>query len=203
MTSTLKKRVKNHQYLGELAVAEFLTKNNVLFTIEDGVRHRRQIRIQLENESNYAYFIEISEGGVIRIENYNKEHSEKIKPLADKFIKEHSCEMTTEMLNEYNKVKKFMTKNNHKIKRGLNLLLHGYIAIYAKNKKRIYVYPEIKYSRHASYGNIFGETKKMHEPGYFVDLIHDEAYYLMKNFLEKPLNQYTDDELLLMDMLEI
>lgn len=47
------------------------------------------------------------------------------------------------------------------------------------------------------------KQKKMHEPGYFVNLIHDEAYYLMSNFLEKPLNQYTEDELLLMDMVEI
>lgn len=203
MNSAIKKRVKNHQYLGELAVAEFLTKHNVVFTIKDGLRRSREIRIKLENESEYTSFIEVSSGGVIHIENYNREHSEKIKPLADHFIKEYACEMTTEMVNEYNKVKKFMTKNNHKIDRYLGLSFDGYFAIYAKNKKRLYIYPNIHYKRHAASGNIFGETKKMHEPGYFVNLIHDEAYYLMSNFLEKPLNQYTDDELLLMDMVEI
>lgn len=203
MNSPIKKRVKNHQYFGELAIAEFLTKNNVVFKIKDGVGNRREFLIKHDSDSQYTPFIEVSKGGVIRMENYSSKDSEKNKTLSDQLIKENSCELTTEMVNEYNKIKRFMTKNNHKVDKYLGLLFNGYFAIYAKNKKRLYVYPNIEYSRHAASGNIFGETKKMHEPGYFVNLIHDEAYYLMSNFLEKPLNQYTDDELLLMDMVEI
>lgn len=195
--------MKNPQYLGELAVAEFLTKNNVLFTIEDGYRHRRQISIQLENESDYIDFIEIFADGVISIEDCNSENSEKFKLLADKFIKENSCEITQEIDKEYETIQKIMDKKRAKMDSWTGMLHNGYVTIYSKKIKRLIVYPDISIRRPASVYTLYGDVKRLHEAGYLSNVLHEEAYYIMNNILEKPLNQYTDDELTLMEMLDI
>lgn len=196
MDKLTEKRVKNHQYFGEIAVIDFLNKNNVDFKIEDGYRKTREISILNKSKGNYYWFIKISKGGVIEFVNRDNE-------VYKLLIEEYTCNLTTEIIKEYEKIKKIMVKNYSKIERGLNLNMKDYFIIYSKQEKRLIVYPNIIYTRAAAVGNIFGEIKRMHEPGYFIQLLHDEAYYLMSNILEKPLNEYTDDELIVMDMIDI
>lgn len=204
MENSTKKRVKNHQYLAELALQDFLNKHNIKFKIESGIRHSIDFLIFDEIHNDYVYFIDISQSGFMHPSNgVQYADGTPIKELFDLFIKENSCEITQEIDNEYKKIKKFMYKNQKKMNRYVGMSHNGYTVVYSKKIKRLVVYPDIGFRRIAASFNLCGDLKMVHESGYLSGILHEEAHYLMNDFLEKPLNKYTDDELTLMDMIDI
>jgi hypothetical protein len=198
MENPITKRVKNHQYFGELAIENFLNKHNVEFKITNGVRDGKYYSIFDKSSNSYAFFLDISKNGYIEYSN-----SENSKELYNLFVKEHSCEITKEVYDEYQKIKKIMNKYTKKLNSGIRMYHKGYTAIYSKKAKKLIVYPDIVFQRIAAIYYLAGDLKKTHELGHLSGILHDEAYSLMDNILDKPLNQYTEDELTLMDMIDI
>lgn len=154
------------------------------------------VQIFKDEFDTYYNFARIVDGNIAYInKNDFPEAYEKILEIVDNSIYEL-------LLSEFQKNLNF--KDKYCPKSGVRHTHEGASLYYNKRTATLYAVPKIVVVTPSSYSSITFTAKMLSKPSEAVDQLNKEFYsFCFQNVLEKPLNEYTEDELTVFKMKSI